>query len=854
MQRPTTFKLIALGLFGMALLGSGCAFRWPWSGPTQQEPAISTPTDGGSTTQQQVTDNNTALFGASVKYQAPTSVINPDIAKDFDIATIKNIADMEKAYGVTFSASDLNTLKQNKFIVKNLLDTAIRPSSSGDNVREFVQLYNQVTGPFDPHERAPQNAAFYSSDVFFNTYNNIYTELLKEMENKTFYPSMLALSDKFYHDASGKLATAQTEDAKQTWTKVRNYFAVPYAIFSTAAQPLSSSSYYDGSGNPINPTNVQADFATNDAKVDTLENATSFIAKLKLDPASERAILADLKQIYDPKQAATPSVFTQEYSAYLSKTGVDFKVDFTQFTPRGSYTSSSLRREYFRGMKWYIMVPFFIKSPELTTYAFAATQLMSENPASLQDYNKLESAIEFLVGSTDDLMPADYLLALESAKNAPDQTAAIADYLAKAHPPMIKDLAASYQEVGVEKSDEVLLNTKGMRFFGGKFIMDSYWTGQLTQGDEAVKPGYPQKLPPMASSLEVMTILGSDYAKSQIPKLDFYTPKYSQAVDKAVADLSAQTAQLTDADWTKNLYTGWLWTIKSLFSWLQTNHAVLPQFMQSVAWEAKTLQTAAGFWTELRHATILYAKQSFAELGAGPPGCDPREIPQPPKSYIEPQSEAYARLSYLAKRTEAGLKEQGFQLNNFGPLENFIQLMDKVQMYVDKELGNTTLNEHISKSTEPDVYDETKTCTSYAVDESDWEALRIGIVRGLESSIPAPTEGPILQAKDRRAALIADVHTGQDSNNPMKILYEAEGVPYVIFTAVSDANGPRLTVGFTYSQYEFTKEYGGPRMTDEDWQKNFYVGSDPYEAYFYTDKATWPAVNPWYAPIFGTVK
>jgi hypothetical protein len=71
------------------------------------------------------------------------------------------------------------------------------------------------------------------------------------------------------------------------------------------------------------------------------------------------------------------------------------------------------------------------------------------------------------------------------------------EYLAKAKSPRIKSIPAQYDAVGEADSDDVLLRTKGMRFFSGKFIIDSYWTGQLTQGDEAVRPGYTQKLPPM---------------------------------------------------------------------------------------------------------------------------------------------------------------------------------------------------------------------------------------------------------------------------------------------------------------------------------------------------------------------
>ena len=44
-----------------------------------------------------------------------------------------------------------------------------------------------------------------------------------------------------------------------------------------------------------------------------------------------------------------------------------------------------------------------------------------------------------------------------------------------------------------------------------------------------------------------------------------------------------------------------------------------PAFMHNNAWTHKDLQTALGSWTELKHDTILYAKQVMAEMGGGGP-------------------------------------------------------------------------------------------------------------------------------------------------------------------------------------------------------------------------------------------
>jgi len=74
-----------------------------------------------------------------------------------------------------------------------------------------------------------------------------------------------------------------------------------------------------------------------------------------------------------------------------------------------------------------------------------------------------------------------------------------------------------------------------------------------------------------------------------------------------------------------------------------------PAFMQTQAWTRKELHTALGSWTELKHDTILYAKQVIAEMGGGGP-----EV-EPPHSFVEPNPEAYARLLALASMTRDGL-------------------------------------------------------------------------------------------------------------------------------------------------------------------------------------------------------
>ncbi len=851
METPTSSFLV------LALLLSACTPAIPSGGGTSQnvsEPdtaqiASAPSADAvGDFTITGVVTADAAGFGEDVPYKEPTLSINPKLAADFSTDEVKNIAALAEAYGITLSAKEKQLLSQRKFLMKRLADTNIVPKLTSERSREFLGLYNAVAGG-DAKSRTQANTLFWTSDIFLHSYTLLQVELLKEMENTVFAPAMRALSKKFYQSAAEKLAQVKTDAERMKWRKARNYFAVPHAFFSTSIPPLSKESYVDANGAARDPAAVRDAFEEEDKAADTEEKAKAFIDTLGLDAESKAEVLADLHRIFDPQEPDVPAVFKPEYDDYAAKKQIQFKVDFSQFTPRSHYTSSSFRRQYFRAMNWYIQLPFFVESDPLTDYAFAISQLMAEHPEQLKSYSLLESTINFMVGTSDDLMPVDYLNALEATKGKPDQTAEIRSYLLKTKQPKIKSIAAQYPTVGEKQSADVLAATTGMRFFSGKFIMDSYWTGYLTQGDEAPRPGYPAKLPPMASSLQVMALLGSEYAKQKIPTLDFYTPQNGKAIEKAMSELAQEVQSMTDADWRENAYTTALWTIKGLFDFEQKHRKELPLFMQSEAWPAKTLQTAAGFWTEVRHAVLLYAKQSFAELGGGGP-CDPREVPDPAKAYIEPQALAYRRLKYLAERTHQGLRNLGFTLQNFQPLEAYVSAMDTVIAYTDKELANTVLTENVVEQRHDEPDQPGGKCIWYEITQSDWETLRKELINQLDAALPIPVEGRVLSAKDKRAAIVADVHTGGDSLNPHQILYEGTGVPYVILTAVKDANDPRLGIGFTYSQFEFREPLGGKRLTDEEWQTRFYEGEDENNPFQYTAPSIWPQLNSWYAPLF----
>ena len=79
-----------------------------------------------------------------------------------------------------------------------------------------------------------------------------------------------------------------------------------------------------------------------------------------------------------------------------------------------------------------------------------------------------------------------------------------------------------------------------------------------------------------------------------------------------------------------------------------------PTFMTNQAWADKNLSTFLGSWTELRHDTILYVKQVYAEMGGGGP---PASVDD--RGYVEPNPYLYAKLAALTKMTKDGLDGRG---------------------------------------------------------------------------------------------------------------------------------------------------------------------------------------------------
>ena len=215
--------------------------------------------------------------------------------------------------------------------------------------------------------------------------------------------------------------------------------------------------------------------------------------------------------------------------------------------------------------------------------------------------------------------------------------------------------------------------------------------------------------------------------------------------------------------------------------------------MNTTAWLDKELQTALASWTELRHDTILYAKQSYTPIleTAVPPG--PEEKPM--VGYVEPVPEFYSRILALTTMTRTGLsalnvlnQTETYRLTS---LEGILQRL--VNISTD-ELEGTELG------------------------ESDYS-----FIRNFGDQLDKVITG--VNDKGKETTMVADVHT--DTNEPQQVLEEGVGYVDLAVVAYKVPDG-RIIIGAgpVFSYYEF-KQPMNDRLTDEQWKEMLQQGQAP---------------------------
>ncbi|MFY9370922.1 MAG: DUF3160 domain-containing protein [bacterium] len=466
--------------------------------------------------------------------------------------------------------------------------------------------------------------------------------------------------------------------------------------------------------------------------------------------------------------------------------------DYSQYQPRGHYNSSELLQSYFKAMMWYGRLTFRVKSEDETRSALLMTLALNQGD-NARKWDAIYQPTTFFVGKSDDLSYLEYReLLAEIYGQGAGLEEIVADqekwetFKAKAaglRPPVVNSIPLFEEDIQPDRTGD----TMGFRFMGQRFTLDAAIFQRLVYREVGENSRGERRMLPRA--LDIPAALGSEEAYSILAEegeTDYRGYRENMGkIREFIAGLGQDT-------WTQNLYWSWLYTLNPL---LTEKGEGYPSFMTNRAWTRKELNTYLGSWTELKHDTILYAKQVYAEMGGGAEDVDDR-------GYVEPNPHLYARLAALVAMTRDGLAARGLLADrDRESLDRLEELALALKTISEKELSNVPLTD--------EEYDLIRSYGGQL--EHFWlEAMRD---EGIDHR-SAIYENP--------AALVADVAT--DPNG--RVLQEATGHIFSIYAVVPVEGSLRIARGGVYSHYEFTWPLE-QRLTDQEWQEILDSGQAP---------------------------
>ena len=669
----------------------------------------------------------------------------PDYSVASDLSNIINKDDFE------FSEEAKKLLVKNAFVVV--------PAKK----KEFFSVYNDtMIYEENRYHRIPN---FITTDSMLHNYHLAFDHLLRTLEKEELFRELTNLSYEML-----KVSRDQYEELKGTeW---ENAAKRNFAFFMVADKILYPEAEI--------PEDIKKEVEQELSLIEKHEKISSSpVMNIGYDLSKE--ILIETPQGLQSLEA--------------------FKEDYSQYVPRGHYTKDENLKKYFKAMMWYGRMTFRLKSPEETKSAVLITLALKGSADRRSSWDKIYEPTVFFVGKSDDISFYDYYDLLKEIYGEDQLNLSLISanrkkfdlFMEKAKelsPPQINSIPIFDPAFQSDREKEI----KGFRFMGQRFTIDAAIFQRLMYREVGDKNHTCEEgtlkwaMCPISrclpKALDIPAAMGSDKALDILKnqgELDY------ACYPENMAKTREHIASLDISVWTQNLYWDWLYSLLPLGREKTDGY---PSFMKNLAWVHKELNTYLGSWTELKHDTILYAKQPMAELGGGPS----EEEQVDDRGYVEPNPYVYARLASLLKMTKEGLRARELlSKKNENFLDRLKTLALALKTISEKELNNVLLTDK--------EYDLIRTYGGSL--EHIWlEALED---RGIVSEN---------QLSDEPAPIVADVATDPNGS----CLEEATGDIFEIYAAVPVEGVLRIAKGGVYSHYEFTWPIAD-RLTDEAWRE-----------------------------------
>jgi Protein of unknown function (DUF3160) len=515
-------------------------------------------------------------------------------------------------------------------------------------------------------------------------------------------------------------------------------------------------------------------------------------------------------------QAATNANGTQTNTLF----GVERDIDMSQFKPRGHYTDTPQLGQYFRAMMWLGRIEFrLIETQSDGSQVFYRRQsdamlLLSDlfGADGLAIWNRIEGVIRAFAGDADNMTPAQVPLLMSALGITSLVDSARIDDTTMAQAIVTggygEQRIASQLMINGTQSTTLPLN-RSFLVFGQRYVVDSEVFSNLVYD----RVGHGTIMRMMPNPLDIAyAAMGNDDA---LALLSDELAKYPYAPD--LEAMRTLVDEHGDDYWNSTLYTGWLGALRALSPSVGGTPPVgseLPSIALTEGWGRRLINTQLGSWSELRHDTILYAKQSYTS----------GVMCEFPDAYVDPYPDLFRRLQQFAQEGSglAGLATAAGQTN----------LANQVQTYFDTLASATGML--------ADMAAQELTGTPFTQAQMDFINQTVRVQAMCGGAYATGWYPNLFFAGDsaKEDPTIADVHTqytDESGNVVGRVLHVGAADPRLMITTINTCSGPKAYAGLAFSYHELVTE-NFQRLTDQDWATMLAAGQ--------------PDV-PWLSPVLG---
>ena len=641
-----------------------------------------------------------------------------------------------------------------------------------------------------PYERYPYNTLLITSDFLLHVFHKIFDNELKYKEEAEIRKGISKISEKLFNRFKNKYLNEKNPQLKKIYAFLASYWAIESSLIPSYKKLYWENDY------------IEKDFSDYELK----EKLNKILnEKIKSFPKDiQKVIKEEFNNILKAKEKLTDPLIN--YFFWNIDNNITITQDFTQFKPRSHYTTDSLLKTYFMWMKWLMREKFYFKNFELAKSALILVNNLDQN--DLQDIENIQTFVKKLIWWDDDVNIFDIKKFLKENWLQTDQNIVkkfnknLQNKLLNLKKQLI--ISTSYQTNNYYEKDEQQIHndTIGFVFFGEKFTIDSYIFDKLTAGN-AETQGI-QK-PSVTTALVIPYILNNNSIAAKLTKL-WLKNYWINEIKKQwyLEEAKKLIEKVQHFDFSKNIYSKWLNLLNYIFVKQDKN---LPYFEKDPLYQIRKLLTYLWSYTELKHDTLLYVKQAYAELWGGWEECKititPPSLPVP-KWYVEPNIDLINQLIKLSEETNKIMKS-----------DNFLEFTKQL-----KFLKQIALAELLNKK----------------ISDEDFEKLRL--INFAKLLTPKKIIWQPLQ-KEERWAIIADIFTSLD----FWPLYEALWRPNLLLLMIKDINWSRIVIWPVYTHYEFYKNW--KRLTDENWQDQYDKIKNNPKLWWLEFKTVLNTINKW---------